>query len=170
MKKIGIFYGSSTGNTEQAAELIAQKLEVDSSNVINVDKAKGAQLLDYDILLLGSSTWGVGDLQDDWDGFISNLQKQDLSGKEVGVFGSGDSASYSDSFCDALGIIAEAAEKAGARIVGKGADTADYSFDDSRAAIGGQFIGLPLDFDNEDDKTEERVEQWITRIKADCGL
>lgn len=170
MKKIGIFYGSSTGSTKSVAEIIGKKLGIESSNIFSVDKAKGTQLLDYDVLLLGSSTWGVGDLQDDWESFISELEKQNLSGKEVGVFGTGDSSSYSDSFCDSIAIIAEAAENAGAKIVGNNVDASEYSFDESKSDKDGKFIGLPIDSDNEDSKTNSRIENWLADIKADCGL
>ena len=170
MKKIGIFYGSSTGSTKSVAEIIGKKLGVEASSIISVDKAKGAQLLDYDVLLLGSSTWGIGDLQDDWESFISELEKQNLAGKEVGVFGTGDSSSYADSFCDAIATIAEAAENAGAKIVGNNVDSSDYSYDESRAETDGKFIGLPIDSDNEDSKTNARIEAWIVQIKTDCEL
>lgn len=170
MKKIGIFYGSSTGNTQSVAEIIGRKLGVEKNNIISVDKAKGAQLLDYDVLLLGSSTWGIGDLQDDWESFISELKKQNLTGKEVGVFGTGDSSSYGDSFCDSIGIIAEAATGAGAKLVGTNVDTSGYSYDASRAEENGSFVGLPIDMDNEDNKTNARVEAWVNQLKSDCGL
>jgi flavodoxin I len=168
MKKTGIFYGSSSGNTQAVAELIASKLNVDKSHVFDVARAHTAQLSDYDLLLFGSSTWGIGDLQGDWEGFIGKLGN--LSGKQVAVFGTGDSSSYSDSFCDAVGLIADAAEKAGATVVGKGVATSDYSFDDSQAVKDGAFCGLPIDADNESDKTEERVTDWVAQIKAECGL
>ena len=170
MKKIGIFYGSSSGNTQSVAELIASKLNVDKSHVFDVAKASAAQLLDYDLLLFGSSTWGVGDLQDDWEGFIGQLEKANLAGKQAAVFGTGDSSSYSDSFCDAIGAIADTAEKAGATLVGKGVGVSDYSFDDSQAVKDGAFCGLPIDDDNESDKTEERVNRWLEQIKNECGL
>lgn len=38
MKKIGIFYGSSTGTTQGIAETIASKLGVPASDVIDVSK------------------------------------------------------------------------------------------------------------------------------------
>ena len=33
-----------------------------------------------------------------------------------------------------------------------------------------QFIGLPLDEDNEDDKTLERVKGWVSQIKGEFNL
>ena len=67
MKSIGIFYGSSTGTTSDLAQKIASALGVDSANVMDVANADAAAAAKYDVLLLGSSTWGLGDLQDDWE-------------------------------------------------------------------------------------------------------
>ena len=170
MNNTGLFYGSSSGNTQAVAETIAKKLSVDKSNVFDIAKATPENLQGYDILIFGSSTWGMGDLQDDWDGFIGTLEKMNLAGKKVAVFGTGDSSSYSDTFCDAVGIIAEVAEKAGATLVGKGIDSSGYSFDDSKALRDGAFCGLPLDEDNESDKTDERINLWIEQLRTECFL
>lgn len=166
MSKVGLFYGSSSGNTQTIADTIAKVMGVDKNDVIDIAKATPEMLLNYDLLILGSSTWGLGDLQDDWEGFISKLEKMNLSGKKVAVFGTGDSSSYPDTFCDAIGIIADATEKAGATIVGNGVNTTDYSFDASRAVKNGSFCGLPLDEDNESDKTDERINRWVSILKA----
>jgi len=66
MKKIGIFYGSSTGTTQGIAETIASKLGVPASDVIDVSKMNADMVKEYEVLLLGTSTWGDGELQDDW--------------------------------------------------------------------------------------------------------
>ena len=66
MKKIGIFYGSTTGTCEDLANRIADKLEVSASDVHNVEALSVDLISGYDVLLLGSSTWGDGELQDDW--------------------------------------------------------------------------------------------------------
>ncbi len=167
MSNKGIFYGSSTGNTQNAAALIAIGLGVGKSDVFDISNVTPELLMGYDVLIFGSSTWGFGDLQDDWDGFIGKFEKMDLSGKKVAVFGTGDSSSYSDTFCDAVGIIAEAVEKAGAILIGKGTDASDYSFDSSKAVSDGVFCGLPLDEDNESGKTGERINRWVKQLKSE---
>ena len=58
MKKIGIFYGSSTGTTQGIAETIASKLGVPASDVIDVSKMNADMVKEYEALLLGTSTWG----------------------------------------------------------------------------------------------------------------
>ncbi len=160
---IGIFYGSSTGNTESLANEIAARLGVSPSDVYNVGSASADAVAAYDTLLLGSSTWGVGDLQDDWESFVGKLAKENLSGKKVGFFGCGNSGSFPDTFCDALGIIRDELSGTGCTFIGN-MDASGYPVTDSRAFDGGNVIGLLAD-DDEPDKTEERTEAWVQTIK-----
>ena len=81
MKKIGIFYGSTTGTTEAVAEQIASHLGVGSSEVYNVGNTDAKVAEEYELLILGSSTWGSGELQDDWYDFLEQLAGKNLSGK-----------------------------------------------------------------------------------------
>lgn len=166
MKTTGIFFGSSTGTTENIAHIVADKLGIAASDVHNVANASPADAARYNVLLLGSSTWGSGDLQDDWYDFLQALQKTDLSGKLVGLFGCGDSASFGDTFCDALGTIYQELQSTGCRFIGS-MPTDSYSFDDSTAVVEGKFVGCPLDEMNEDDQTEARLNAWIAQLKAD---
>jgi flavodoxin I len=168
MNKIGIFYGSSGGNTEEVAKNIAKKLGVGAGDIYDVCKARASDLTAYDVLLFGSSTWGLGDLQDDWEGFIRTVASADLSGKKIALFGCGDSSSYSDTFCDAVGKIYQAVSDK-ATVIGF-TDTDGYSFDASEAVVNGRFAGLALDEDNEGNLTEERIDRWIEIIKPDIGL
>ena len=165
MSKIGIYYGSSTGNTQDIAEAIAGKLGVASSDVHDVSSAS-ADFSNYDVLLFGSSTWGIGDLQDDWEGFVGKASGANLSGKKVAIFGCGDSASYSDSFCDAMGKIYQAIEGKGCTIIGRVSDDG-YSYSSSEAFVDGKFVGLPIDADNESNKTEERISAWTDQLKTE---
>jgi flavodoxin I len=61
MMKTGIFYGSTTGNTENAAELIGKLIE--NSDIQSIADTKKDDLEKYDLLILGTSTWGWGELQ-----------------------------------------------------------------------------------------------------------
>lgn len=63
---IGIFFGSTTGTTESVANQIAQELGISSTDIHNVSETPAEATDKYDCLLLGSSTWGCGELQDDW--------------------------------------------------------------------------------------------------------
>ncbi|MDR3127306.1 MAG: flavodoxin [Tannerellaceae bacterium] len=165
MKKTGIFYGSSSGNTKGVAEKIAKALGIDRADVHDVAKAKAGDLAGYELLLLGCSTWGLGDLQDDFADFVGELSKADLSGKKVGLFGCGDSSSYPDTFCNALGTIYKAV-CGKAEMIGN-VSVEGYTYDDSEAVVEGHFVGLPLDEDNESKLTGKRIEDWLQVIKAE---
>ena len=162
MKTIGIFYGSSNGTTEGVAKQIAEKLGVKSSDIHDVSQASPADFAPYEVLLLGSSTWGAGDLQDDWYDFLPKIKKLDLSGKLVGLFGCGDSSSFSD----AIGTIYNDLKASGCKFVGS-MDASGYTYDDSTAVIDGKFVGLALDEMNEDDQTPARIDAWIESLKND---
>lgn len=165
MAKIGIYYGSDTGNTQTLAETLAKELNVAKEDLKDVSSAK-ADFSAYDVLLFGSSTMGMGDLQDDWDSFLNEVKKADLSGKKVALFGCGDSISYSDTFCDALGLIYKEIKDKGCQIIGK-TSIEGYSFDSSEAVIDGQFIGLAIDEDNESNMTDQRVSLWVEQLKKE---
>ncbi|HJB84572.1 MAG TPA: flavodoxin FldA [Candidatus Alistipes merdigallinarum] len=161
--KTGIFFGSTMGTTEALAKQIAQKLNVPSADIYNVAEVSADQVMDYDLLLFGSSTWGAGDLQDDWYGFVDQLKNKDLTGKRVAFFGCGDSASYPDTFCDALSVLYDDLSGTGCVFVGAYVPE-DYTVTDSAVCRDGKFIGLAVDDVNESDKTEDRIDAWIANL------
>ena len=162
MGKTIVVYGSSTGTCEAIAGKIAEKLGVDA---INVSDLTADVIAENDNLLIGTSTWGAGELQDDWYDGVDTLKGADLSGKVVAVFGCGDSASYSDTFCGAMKELYDAAKAGGATIVGE-VDIDGYTFDDSDAVVDNKFVGLALDDINEDDKTDGRIDAWLEQING----
>lgn len=161
MKSTVVIYGSSTGTCQSIAQNIAGKLGVEA---IDVTALTNDVVKANDNLILGTSTWGAGDMQDDWYDGIKVLKSAGLQGKMVAIFGCGDSESYSDTFCGGMRELYNAAQKAGAMIIGS-VDASDYTYDDSEAVVDGHFVGLALDDVNEDDKTENRIEAWIAAIK-----
>ncbi|MFI3297189.1 MAG: flavodoxin [bacterium] len=163
MATIAIIFGSTMGNTESAAEQIAANLSGHETVLINVSELTADTFAEYSNIILGTSTWGCGDLQDDWEGAISTLQGANLTGKTVAVFGCGDSSAYSDTFVDGVGTLYEAAKSAGANMVGDNVSTDGYSFSDSTACVDGVFVGLPLDDDTCGDN-DARMTTWCAEI------
>ena len=161
MSKVGIFYGTTTGVTEDIAHRIADK--IDGADIFNIDGNED-KLNDYDVLLLGASTWGFGDLQDDWQTVLDELSNLDLQGKKVGYFGTGDQGTFADTFIDALGIINDEIKKTGATIIGQ-TSTEGYEFSESRAVVDGKFLGLVVDEINQPDLTDERIDAWVEEIQ-----
>ena len=139
MDKVHVIYGSTTGMTEAVATKIAGALGATAINVSAAD----AGAFDAELLVLGSSTWGVGDLQDDWAAKLDEV-KGNFAGKKVAVFGLGDSVGFADSYCVAAETIANAAKDAGATLVGE---------------------ILKIDDTNEADQTAGKIAAWVETIK-----
>lgn len=161
MKKTVIIYGTSTGVCEDLANRIGTKLGVD--NIINVTSLDDNVIADNENLILGTSTWGAGEVQDDWYDGLKIIKSANLNGKTVALFGCGDSESYPDTFVGGMAEIYHAVTDAGAQVIGAVA-TEGYTFDDSESVVDGKFVGLALDEVNEDSKTDERIDAWVTEI------
>ncbi len=162
MNKIGIFYGSSVGNTR----FVAEKLHdlIPNTDLIAVEKADRSDIEDRDFLILGTSTWGVGSLQDDFEIFVNTLVESDLNNKKIALFGLGDQYTYPDTFCNGMGKLFDLIKEKGCEFVGKW-PTDSYDFSESLAVVDNIFVGLALDEDNEPDLTNYRLQEWIKTLK-----
>jgi len=101
-----IVYGSNTGNTESLAAALAEELQSRFDvTVQRVTDISPEEVLDYDLIVLGSSTWNDGELQEDFQDFYEEMDRLDLIGKKVAVFGPGDS-SWED-YCRAVDLLEE---------------------------------------------------------------
>jgi flavodoxin I len=163
MKRIGIFYASTSGNTEEVAKKIKHKLELSDEHMYNIAEAKAEDMENYDILLMGIPTWGVGELHEDWEGFLPEVEKANLSNRKVALFGLGDQEGNSDSFCDAMGIIYKKLAELSVSLIGTWS-TEGYEFDHSEAQINGEFAGLAIDEDNQSELTDKRIDQWLQQL------
>lgn len=167
MKKIGIFYGSTTGNTANVAQEIAKELGVSSADVYDVADTAPDKLGDYDVLILGTSTWGSGDMQSDWYDFCDGAQTLDLTGKEFAVFGCGDET-MSDTFCSGIGELYERFVKTGAKPIGAFNEDG-YSFNHSGANVDGTVVGLVLDETNHPELSAAKISEWVKELSKEMG-
>jgi flavodoxin I len=171
--KIGLFYGTDTGNTENVSKKIKEKLEeklgAGTVDLLEIYKKKKEDMQQYELLILGMPTWYDGELQGDWEEFIPEMKQVDFKGRKVAFFGLGDQYGYASYFCDALGVFAEIAEQGGASVVGQW-PVKGYEHDYSKAQRGDMFVGLCLDVDNQDDLTEERLDSWLPQVLSSFGL
>ncbi|BES64657.1 flavodoxin [Gottschalkiaceae bacterium SANA] len=118
MKKVTIIYGSTTGNTESVANLIQSSLTDYETTISDVVNASNEMVKEADLVIYGSSTWGYGELQDDFFEYHDKKMTSELlSGKEVAVFGCGDQDSFGDVFCHATDLIREKVERCGGVLV-----------------------------------------------------
>jgi flavodoxin I len=180
MTRIGIFYGSTSGNTKRVAELVRAEMigggfsedEVDvredAVDVRDIGQTAEEDFAEYDVLILGAPTWHGGELQDDWEAFTWHLDAADLSGKTVALFGLGDQKGYPDAFLDALGTLYEHVKRKGANVIGRW-PTHGYTFTSSSALVDGEFVGLAIDEENQPELTAGRVAKWVKRIRLELS-
>ncbi|MGP9812205.1 flavodoxin FldA [Rhodopseudomonas sp. NSM] len=157
---VNIIFGSDAGATKAVANRIAKHT---NGRAIDIKAASVADFENCTLLILGSPTYGAGDLQTDWEAHLDKLQQARLTGKKVALFGTGDQVSYPDCFVDAMGVLYDLVTEQGATVVGF-TPTAGYDHTGSRAERDGQFVGLPLDQDNQSSKTEKRITEWVGRL------
>lgn len=172
MAKIGIFFGTDTGNTEIAAELIRSTIGEDKADIFDVRKVEDVNILDnYELLIIGASTWYLGELQGDMDSFLKKLEGKDLNNKKIALFGLGDQEQYSEFFLDGLGIMYNFFKDKGSEFFGE-TSTEGYNFS-SVLAMGDnidKFVGLGLDFDNQEELNQSRIEDWVNELKTQTNL
>ncbi|MDY0364558.1 MAG: flavodoxin [Arcobacteraceae bacterium] len=159
---IAIFYTSSTGNSEEVANKIAKEL-VDAK-VFDLAKVGVDEIKKYDKIIIGTSTWGEGELQSDFEDIWDSFADIDFSGKKVALFGLGDQDSYSYNFCDAMGLIYNQIKQNSGTIIGEYVDD-EYDFEESIAFRDNSFVGLAIDEDNQSDLSNNRIKTWCKSIK-----
>lgn len=165
MKKIGIFYGSTTGTTEEVARGIAKNLGVADADIHNVAQCGPSTIAVYDVLIFGASTWGAGDLQEDMDTFLDGVQALDLRSKEVAIFGCGDE-SMSDTFCNSVGEIYSRLHDTHAQFIGP-FNNDGYDYRRSESDVKGMIVGLCIDNVNHPEETDARIKAWCDEIKEE---
>ncbi len=167
--KVGIFFGSSTGNTEDVAGQIKSELGDVVDYVKNITEISPADLTVCENLILGVPTWHIGEMQDDWAVILPEVAKLNFSGKKVAVFGLGDGKGYPETYVDAMQELLEKFEKTGAKLVGLW-PTEGYLFSKSKAIRDGKFLGLVIDVENQNDMTDKRVKTWVAQIRKELAL
>ncbi|CAL4321125.1 flavodoxin FldA [Buchnera aphidicola] len=170
MKKIGIFFGSDTGNTEKIAKMIHKKIGNKISKLYDIAQTSEIEIKKFDILIFGIPTWYYGELQCDWDEFVPILKNINFKNKNIALFGCGDQEDYSEYFCDAIGIIYQIIKNQHGSFIGKWPKT-DYKFQSSKALLDkNNFVGLIIDEDRQPEKTKNRVDTWVNNILKELKM
>jgi len=172
MAKVGIFFGTDTGNTRRIAKDIATVLgSAIAAKPMNVRNANVIDMLAYDTLILGTPTYGEGSLPglstgnatESWEEFLPTLAGQDFTGKKVAIYGLGNQKSYPAEFVNAMFYLYEQFKQCGATIIGEWA-TEGYNYQCSKAVIDNRFVGLALDQENQKDLTPDRLDAWLKML------
>jgi len=175
MEKIGLFYAPAKGNTEKIARLVQNKIGSGIVDLILIEDNTEISVLNpyskiiFGISTVGRDTWDSKYKKVGWDFFMHRLEKADMKGKTIAIFGLGDHILYPNHFVNSLGVLANQLIKSGANLVGK-TSVENYTFDDSEAIEDGQFLGLPIDEENQSEYTVERVDNWLLAISKIFGF
>ena len=146
MKTALILFGSTTGNTENVADRIGKTLS-DAGFDVSVKNVAKASIADLDgghsAILLGASTWGDAEIefQEDFASFYEEMDKADLKGKKVALFGCGDS-SYPH-FCGAVTMLEQKVEE-----------------------LGGTLLNEPLRIDGDPDAVLSDIVDWSQEVAS----
>lgn len=171
-QEIGLFYGSTTGNTDDVANLIVENIGHEKV-VLHDIAAGGLSAVDqYQTLIFGIPTWDFGELQEDWQDLWPELEQMDFTGRQCALFGLGDQIGYGEWFLDAMGLLHDLLKEKGAELVGYWPADDSYSFEASKALTDDEkfFVGLAVDEDTQHGETDERVERWCQQIKLELGV
>lgn len=163
--KIGLFFGSTTCYTEMAAEKIRDTIGPDLVDIHNIKETPVTLMEQYDLLILGISTWDFGELQEDWGEIWQDISKLSLKDKCIALFGLGDQEGYGEWFLDAMGLLHQELLPVGPRFLGYWPNQG-YEFEASKALTsdGAHFVGLALDEDSQYELSEQRITQWCTQV------
>merc|ERR1719375_2024344 len=167
-RAVGLFFGTQTGKTEEAATMIASETGLEAKDIGDVS---AADLAGFDGIIAGCPTWNTGaDEQRSgtaWDEYLEEIRALDMGGKPVAIFGMGDQAGYGENYCDGIEELHATFAAAGAKMLGY-VDASSYDmYEESKSVKDGKFLGLPLDNDNEPDMSEARIKSWVEQLKSE---
>jgi flavodoxin I len=165
MEAIGIFYGSTYGMTEKSAIQIQKAFGKENAQLYNLKDVAVDDMSQFKNLIFGTSAWGIGEMQDDWEMYIDNLSSMDFNGKKVALFGLGDQKEYPESFVDGLGTLYCRLPNKSCVVGFWPVDGYDYYF--SLADKDGKFVGLVLDDHHQEELSEQRIKTWVEQLKKE---
>jgi flavodoxin short chain len=143
MLQVTIVYASLTGNTEEIVEYVADLLEEREVVVTLVDceEYEGTEFIHADICIVGTYTYGEGELPEEIIPVYESIAELDLTGKIFGVCGSGDTL-YEEFYCQSI-------------------DDFEKVFEQSGATKGAENVKVDLDMEEED---EVALTQFVNQL------
>ena len=166
MKKIALFYSFNSTKSAKIALKIAETLKNYEIEKLNIEDCTGKEFLLYHNYILSVPTWFDGEIPNYWDELLPALEKLQLNGRKVALFGLGDQKNYPENFCDAVGILADFFEQRGAKIIGL-TSSEGYNFESSKALKDNILTGLLLDQENQSRLTDERIFKWTNQLDVE---
>jgi flavodoxin I len=169
MSDIGLFFGSSTGNSETIARMIASNFSPVPIDIFDVIQSPANLILKYKKLIFGVPSWNSHPNHDDWKDFLPNISGLSFRNKKIALYGLGDQLTYSENFVDEMGTLYDWLIERNAEIIGFW-PTEGYRFRRSLALRNGKFVGLAIDEDQQSELTSSRVFEWVKNLKQEFNI
>lgn len=175
MGKTALFYGPIGGSVNRVAKQLGEIIGVNKIVMHAVVDSTVEDIKKYDRVIflssaIGLDQWDMKEVKDDWDVFFPELDKMSFENIKVAVVGLGDHIKYPSHFVTSMATLGNKLIERGGTLIGA-VDTEGYTFEDTDALNeNGQFCGLPIDEDNEEELTTERLTNWVNNIKEDFGF
>jgi len=165
MQRIGLIFGTDTGNTEEVAHKLQEKIDWAVVESHDIASCSVEDIQQYPVLIFGIPTWDFGGIQADWEDFWPIMEDMSFHGKIIALYGLGDQFGYGHYFLDAMGLLHDAVRDRGATIIGH-FSVEGFDFEESRAlSVDGQhFVGLALDEDQQFELSDSRIDRWLQQI------
>jgi len=177
MSKILLVYAPKGGNVEKITKKFAELAGNENFELLLIEKIdeeflkkfKSADKYIMVISTVGRSNWDSYYTKIGWDLLLPEMKNLDFTNKKVAIIGLGDHLLYPDNFVDSMSSLNNVLIEKNAKVYGQ-VNANEYDFDSSLALEKDFFVGLPIDEDNENELTNERLKKWITSIKSEFGL
>lgn len=153
------------------ANAIADTLSIAHMHVHNIaDINTVATLLNYDHIILGTPTYGKGDLHYIWSEVLEEMKQFDFTEKKCSLFCLGDQKFHGSTFAGALIKMYKALSEQGVKVMGKWQDSR-YNFEHSPSLLPNNYYhGLVLDQVNQHALSRSRIEKWCKSIVPEVNL
>lgn len=101
MRKAALIYSSITGNTLEVVKRLETYLSRDLLlEVISIEEFKLATITNYDLIIVGTYSWGDGEIPLEMEPLYEAFENEDTKHIKTAVFGTGDS--FYPHFCGAV--------------------------------------------------------------------
>ncbi len=168
MCDVGIFFASIGGRTRRVSALLAQGLQPARVELFDLRVSSQDDLGCCRLTILGSPTYGAGDLHHLWHDWADRLLAARPQLGEVAIFALGDRKHHGATFAGALRHLADLTDALGASRIGElpGSDVGNFPGCESLLR-NGRLPGLVLDDVSQHALIAGRAAAWARQILSE---
>lgn len=165
MVNIGIFYATISGSTKKVANQVALSLRVPKNQIHNISEVPAEKMLEYQLIILGTPTYGKGDSHYLWKEIFAEMSSFDFEHCWFALFCLGDKMFHRETFAASLIKMKTGLLKHSEKIIGQWTDTHSYFHDSPAMLPENSFDGLILDEVSRKTLTTDRINLWTSQLE-----